>query len=133
MLKDNSDILEGLRAELNFIEKGGYGRSVRTPWQPTSIFQDSPACLNFADRQRTHPCGDCLLINFVPADGCTESVPCHHIPLNELGETAELLERTGNQEHLEEALKNWLRTTIKRIEEPAPGSRTVTAVTSRCE
>jgi hypothetical protein len=26
---------------LDFIEKGGYGRSVRTPWQTKSTFQDS--------------------------------------------------------------------------------------------
>ena len=33
MATDERDILELLKDELNFIEKGGYGRSVRTPWQ----------------------------------------------------------------------------------------------------
>ena len=37
MVKDGRDILELLKEELDFIEKGGYGRSVRTPWQPKRI------------------------------------------------------------------------------------------------
>ena len=49
MTKDDRDILEILKDELSFIEKGGYGRSVRTPWQPKSVFQDSLACINYAD------------------------------------------------------------------------------------
>ena len=39
MAKDERDILELLKAELDFVHQGGYGRSVRTPWQPKSIFQ----------------------------------------------------------------------------------------------
>ena len=39
-------------AELDFVEKGGYGRSVRTPWLPTSAFQDSLTCLSFGDPER---------------------------------------------------------------------------------
>jgi hypothetical protein len=42
-------------------------------------------------------------------------VPCHHIPLNPKGETAETLGK--NQLKLEEALENWLRGTIRRIEQ----------------
>jgi len=41
MTKDDRDILELLKDELAFIQKGGYGRSVRTPWLPKSSFQDS--------------------------------------------------------------------------------------------
>ena len=41
MAKDNRDLLQLLKDELDFIEKGGYGRSVRTPWHPTSAFEDS--------------------------------------------------------------------------------------------
>ena len=36
MSSDKRDILEVLKFELNFLEQGGYGRSVRTPWKPTS-------------------------------------------------------------------------------------------------
>ena len=50
MAKDGRDILEVLQGELDFIEKGGYGRSVRTPWLPKSIFQDSLSCLNYGGK-----------------------------------------------------------------------------------
>ena len=56
MVKDDRDIMEVLKDELSFIEKGGYGRSVRTPWQAKSVFQDSLACINYADPNHTHPC-----------------------------------------------------------------------------
>lgn len=116
MSTDKRDVLDVLKFELNFLEQGGYGRSVRTPWKPTSIFQDSLSCINFNDSDRPHPCGECLLTDFVPAGGQSEDVPCHHIPLNRDGETVETMERQCNQVELEEAVKNWLRDTIQRIE-----------------
>jgi hypothetical protein len=106
-----------LKAELDFVEKGGHGRSVRTPWQPTSVFQDSLTCLNFASPQPTHPCSQCILISFVPPEFRSESVPCHYIPLNEAKETIAALEQRGDQQLLEETVKKWLRATIKKIEE----------------
>jgi len=117
MPKDDRDILELLKFELDFIESGGYGRSVRTPWLPTSVFQDSLTCLNFGDPQRTHPCNDCLLMDFVPAEGRAAGVPCHYIPLAPTGETVHTLERGQSQGDLESAVKQWLRTTIKRLEQ----------------
>jgi hypothetical protein len=116
MSTDKRDILDVLKFELNFLEQGGYGRSVRTPWKPTSIFQDSLSCINFNDSERPHPCDECLLTDFVPAEGQTEGVPCHHIPLNRDGETVDTMERQCNQLELEEAVKNWLKDTIQRIE-----------------
>ena|SRR5690348_10358313 len=117
MSNDKRDILEVLRFELSFLEQGGYGRSVRTPWKPTSLFQDSLSCINFNDPERPHPCNECLLTDFVPPQEQAESVPCHHIPLTPNGETVDMLERTCNQAEMEEALKNWLRATIRRIEQ----------------
>jgi hypothetical protein len=117
MPKDDRDILEVLKFELEFLEQGGYGRSVRTPWKPTSAFQDSPVCLNFNDSERPHPCTECLLIDFVPPAEQSEPVPCHHIPLGPQGETIFTLEEKRNQAEIEEALKNWLRATIQRIEQ----------------
>jgi hypothetical protein len=117
MSEDQRDILEVLKFELNFLEQGGYGRSVRTPWKPTSVFQDSVTCINFNDPERPHPCSQCLLSDFVPADAQSESVPCHHIPLNPAGETVESMERQAHQVEMEEAVKNWLRATIQRIEQ----------------
>ena len=117
MTHDVRDTLEVLREELDFIEKGGYGRSVRTPWQPTSKFQDSPICLNFADLERKHPCSECLLIDFVPPEDRAEDVPCHYIRLNAAGETADELELKEDHRATEDTVKNWLRATIKRLEE----------------
>ncbi len=126
MAKDDRDILELLRFELNFLEQGGYGRSVRTPWKPTSIFQDSLSCINFSDPERTRPCSECLLMDFVPAASRQEDVPCHHIALNEKGETVDSIERYDNQQEVEEKFKAWLRATIARLEaeraKPTPRS-----------
>jgi hypothetical protein len=116
MERQDQDILELLKTELNFLEKGGYGRSVHTPMKPTSIFQDSPSCLNYADPNRPYPCEACLLMSFVPPESQAESVPCHHIPLNQSGETVEAIERRGDQLKLEEAVKAWLRARIGQIE-----------------
>jgi hypothetical protein len=116
MRKDVRDILEVLQAELDFIEKGGYGRSVRTPWKSKSAFQDSPTCLNYAYVERAHPCSECHLLDFVPSERRAETVPCHFIPLDESGETIDNLELENNQMRLEQALKTWLRARIKEIE-----------------
>ncbi len=117
MSDDRRDILEVLKFELNFLEQGGYGRSVRTPWKPTSVFQDSLSCINFNDPERPHPCTECLLYDFVPGEHRQEDVPCHHIPLNEAGETVDTMERQSTQIELEETVRNWLRATIRRIEQ----------------
>ena len=116
MSKDERDILEVLRAELDQIEKGGYGRSVRTPWKPTSTFQDSLTCINFGYPYRAHPCDECFLNNLVPPGRRSEVVPCHHIPLNAEGETVETLELKDNQQLTEETVKAWLRAKIAEIE-----------------
>lgn len=119
MTQDDRDTLEVLKAELNFIEKGGYGRSVRTPWKSTSIFQDSPICLNYSDSERSRPCSACLLTDFVPSKDLATDVPCHHIPINSAGET--IGELGWEQDRREEEIKHWLRATIKRLEkERAP-------------
>jgi hypothetical protein len=125
MPKDDRDIIEVFKTELDFIESGGYGRSVRTPWLPTSTFQDSLTCLNFGDPKRTRPCTECLLMQFVPSDRRSAGVPCHHIPLDEFGETVHMLERWETQEEMENAVKNWLRATIKRLEEERTQQRSI--------
>src|SRR5215208_6129956 len=117
MTTDTRDRLEILKAELDFIEKGGYGRSVRTPWKPTSIFQGSLSCLNYGYPYRAHPCSECPLDDFVPEGKHTAPVPCHHIPLDAEGETVEGLELADNQQFLEEKVKAWLRACIKEIED----------------
>ena len=115
--KGERDILELLQEELAFIEQGGYGRSVRTPWLPKSAFQDSLTCINYGDPKHTHSCDECQLIDFVGDDHRAEQVPCHHIPLNAAGETIEDLEAQDNQAKLEATLKTWMKAKIKEIEE----------------
>jgi len=117
MAKDERDILELLKEELDFIEKGGYGRSVRTPWQSKSTFQDSLTCINYGYPYRAHPCNECHLLDFVSPEHKTESVPCHFIPLNSDGETIEDLERQDNEAKLEREVRAWLRARIKKLEE----------------
>ncbi|HEX7175974.1 MAG TPA: hypothetical protein VF240_12005 [Pyrinomonadaceae bacterium] len=116
MSKDERDVLELLKAELDYIESGGYGRSVRTPWRPTSVFQDSLTCINFGYPYRAHPCGECFLDALVPPESRTAEVPCHHIPLDAEGTTVEAVESEGNQAMLEEKVKAWLRAKIREIE-----------------
>jgi hypothetical protein len=117
MVTDERDILELLKDELDFIEKGGYGRSVRTPWQSKSTFQDSLTCINYAYPYRAHPCNECHLLEFVSPEHRTETVPCHFIPLNTDGETIEDLQPRDNEAKLEREVTTWLRARIKEIEE----------------
>ena len=115
MPKDDRDLLEVLKFELEFLEQGGYGRLPREAWRPRFIFEDSPTCMNFNSKDR-EPCEECLLMQFVPQEARTEQTPCVHIPLSPAGETIASLYRTGTQQELEEALGDWLRSAIRRVE-----------------
>ena len=117
MTTDERDILEVLKSELDFIESGGYGRSVRTPWHSKSAFQDSLSCINYGYPYRAHPCNECHLLEFVTPEHRSENVPCHFIPLNTDGETIEDLELQDNQAKLEREVDRWLRNKIRQIEE----------------
>lgn len=117
MTKDDRDLLQLLRDELAFVEQGGYGRSVRTPWRPTSMFQDSLTCINYGYPYRVHTCNDCHLIDFVSEQDRTQPIPCHHIQLNAEGQTIVDLEDAENQRKLEGEVKEWLRNRIKEIED----------------
>jgi len=116
MVKDERDLLTLLQEELSFIESGGYGRSVRTPWLPKSIFQDSLSCLNYSDPDRVHPCTECQLIDFVSPEQRSENVPCHHIALDAAGDTVEDLESDGGESKAERLVKDWLRARIQELE-----------------
>jgi hypothetical protein len=117
MQKDERDLLEVLKFELAFLEKGGYGRSPREPWRPQFIFEDSPTCMNYDSKENPGPCGDCVLMQLVPSELRSEEIPCRHIPLNSSGETLDSLYRYGDQYEIEEEVRNWLRSTIQRLEE----------------
>jgi hypothetical protein len=116
MPNDDRDLLDVLKFELEFLEAGGYGRSPQTPRNPTLVFEDSLSCMNYHNKENRQPCSDCLLMQFVPAAQHKQEIPCRHIPLNEAGKTVESLYQAGTQVELEEALGDWLRATIKRLE-----------------
>ncbi len=103
--------LDTLRLERIFLELGLY--RAPTPGRPLFVFGDSPTC----PRYGAATCPNCVLMQFVPSECRSEPVPCHHIRLNDACETVDSLFRTGTQEELEEALRNWLTATIKRLEE----------------
>src|ERR1041384_1656196 len=113
MTKDDRDLLELLKQELSFIEEGGYGRSVRTPWLEKSIFRDSLSCLNYGYPYRAHPCHECHFHDFVPPEHQSEAVPCHFIPLDKEGDTIEELEMKGNEARAQKLVEDWLRTQLE--------------------
>lgn len=115
MAKDDRNLLDVLKFELEFLEQGGYGRLPREAWRPRFVFEDSPTCMNFNSKDR-EPCEECLLMQFVPESARQEQVPCTHIPLSPNGQTLDSLYRTGTHQELEEALGTWLRATIHRLE-----------------
>lgn len=115
MSKDNRNLLDVPKFELEFLEQGGYGRLPREAWRPRFIFEDSPTCMNFNSKDR-EPCSECLLMQFVPEDARKEQTPCIHIPLSLSGDTLDSLYRTGTQQEIEAALGDWLRATIHRLE-----------------
>ena len=116
MAKDDRDMLELLKQELSFVEEGGYGRSVRTPWLPKSIFQDSLSCLNYGYPFRAHPCSECHLLDFVSSEDRSQPVPCHFIPLNEAGNTIEELEKKSDEVKAQSVVKSWLKGKINQLE-----------------
>lgn len=117
MHKDERDLLEVLKFELEFLEKGGYGRSPREPWRPQFIFEDSPTCMNYDCKESPETCSHCVLMQLVPPDLRSEKIPCRHIPLNAAGETLDSVYRYDDQHEVEETVGNWLRTTIAKLEE----------------
>jgi len=113
---DQRDLLTVLKAELDFVEKGGYRNTARAPWRPHFVFQDSPTCVNFDPTQQPRSCQECVLMKLVPVEAQQKRVPCRYIRLNEAGETIDSLYRYGSQEELELALTKWLCDTIDKLE-----------------
>ena len=118
-MSNEQDILEILKSELEFIEKGGYGATGKQDvpaTATTTMFADSSTCLNYGYPYRVQPCGECPLMEFVPEEDRVSAMPCHHIPLDSSGRTVEEMEQVGNRGVLQEAVKVWLQQTISRIE-----------------
>src|SRR5215472_7189934 len=109
MEKDERDLLDVLKFELEFLEKGGYGSSPRQPWRFQHIFEDSPSCMNYDSKENPGPCADCVLMQLVPPEFRDSRIPCRHISLNPEGETLDSLYRYADQYEIEEKFSKWLR------------------------
>jgi len=138
MAQKQQALLNALKAELEFCENGGYktleGRfparasendpismflideRQRVMREEHSVFRDSPSCLNYGLPVRMHPCSKCWLFDFVPTEYRGKAVPCHHIPLNERGDTVATLGGSGDAPEIQQALLDWLRRTIRQLE-----------------
>jgi len=116
-MADQRNLLDVLKFELEFLEKGGYGSSPREPWRCPLIFEDSPSCMNFDSKDNPSPCEECVLMQLVPSEGRHNIIPCRHIPLSPNGETLDSLYRWASQREIEDVMRHWLRTTIDVLEE----------------
>lgn len=116
MTNDKRELVDVLKAELRFLEKGGYRHTARANWRPQFIFQDSPTCLNFDPAQPQQPCSDCVISQLVPKTFQDKHIACRYIPLSERGETIDSFYRTGTIEELETAVSHWLKISIARLE-----------------
>ena len=127
MNTDQRDLLDVLKSELAFLEKGGYGRSPREPQRPQLIFEDSPTCMNYDTKEHPDPCSECILMQLVPPESRGAEIPCRHIPFNAEGETLESLYRYAGQYETEQIYGKWLRATIARLEDEREAHREIPA------
>lgn len=116
MPQDDRNTVTVLKAELNYVKKGGYGRSPREAWRAQLVFEDSPTCMNYDSKENRAPCAECLLMQFVPSDKKGEKIPCRHIPLTAEGDTLLQMYRGCSEQEIEEALGLWLENEIAKLE-----------------
>ena len=114
---NRQNVLQLLKAELQFVESGGYRVSERSPWRPPYVFEESPSCPNYSDPTRPHRCIDCWLMQFVTPDLRDEQVPCRFVQLTPDGITIDSLYRYGSTTETEETLGGWLRERIHEMAE----------------
>jgi hypothetical protein len=115
-MKHRQQLVQILRSELHFLDRGGYRQRPRFPWRPNFVFEDSPTCINLHDNDERYPCTQCPLIQFVPRDRQEARFPCRHIDLTDRGETVNSFYEWGTEEELESALRGWLGRTIHELE-----------------
>ena len=74
-----------LKAELEFVEMGGYRHTRGAAWRREFIFQDSQACLNVDATEAHRPCSDCVLTQLVPENLQDAKNLCRYVPMKERG------------------------------------------------
>lgn len=123
-MQSKRDLLDLLKAEMKFLEEGGYRHPVRNDWRAQFIFEDSPVCLNYgAPAERLATCSTCALMAIVPPELRTAKWPCRQIPLNRAGETLDSLYRTAEASEIEVIVRQWLRQQIHRLEDETTATR----------
>lgn len=113
MANDAETILRILKAELRFLDAGGY-RTLTTAWMPPRIFEDSPTCLS--QRPLWPRCQDCTLMQFAPIRQRRAPSPCRFIPLDEQGSTLTDLYQHSSLGFIEASIRKWLTSTISVLE-----------------
>jgi hypothetical protein len=119
-VKNGPKLTEILKAELRFVEQGGYRGRPRFPFRPNFIFEDSPTCIKMLGEVRdaeARVCTECHLMEFVPEEHRTQRIPCRYIDLTGNGETVNSFYEYGTEEELEKALVGWLKRKIRELEE----------------
>jgi hypothetical protein len=71
MRNDGRELLTVLKADMTFLEQGGYRNAPTAQWRPQFVFEDSSTCLNFDRTKNPRPCRDCVMTTLVPSD-CVE-------------------------------------------------------------
>ncbi|MCL4854703.1 MAG: hypothetical protein KJZ78_25360 [Bryobacteraceae bacterium] len=117
MTEKAAELVRLLEAELDLIESGAYEPSAGKPTEDKPMFYHSLVCINhwFVPGHEPECHDDCALLDAVPAKGKAEALPCHHIPLNEAGDTVKSLEEKGQHERVKEEVANWLRNAIRQL------------------
>lgn len=109
---EKREIINALRREIAVIRDG----------QSPSIFGDPSTCLNAGLDGGSGPCAGCFLLEWVPAEHREKDEPCHHIPLNDRGDTVASL-KGADRERLHAAMLTWLHATIGKLEKELSRSR----------
>lgn len=117
MITAGRGILEVLKDELDFIESGGYASLGQATGKRPVIFRDSPSCLLSREAEGNRACYGCPLLEFVPPAARSRNLPCYAVPVGPDGETVEEVAADGDRQHLEQIVAQWLKSTIRRIEQ----------------
>jgi hypothetical protein len=78
-------------------------------------------------------CEDCPLIDLAPPEYRSAKSPCHHIPLNEKGETVESIGKSSEQGYLEAQLLRWMEATAERLKRELRDPSTCSLGSGRAE
>ena len=125
-MKTIGNKLTTLKTELDFVDHGGYRKPVvaRQPLfcmetsaqpEPRTFFEDSPVCPK-ERHAACDPASSCALMSFVPEGHRSDVLPCHHIPLNDRGDTIAKLEKNGNRAETETAIREWVARNVELAE-----------------